>query len=425
MASATPAEDGHDGIPMRYGRRSRIGLAWVAVAVALGPLPSPAASASVTVVRPPYVFRAFRWEKQQVRVLSLAGSPGVAIEMRLARRTFGSRRPTSRIGTSAGAVAATNGGFTLSALGAPRHLTVVRGEILTSGALWTQRGVVLSMTADRTQAWIGPARLRITATASAPETEPLGPFEIESWNARQPSSSRVVAFTARGGDRVEPSVLACWAVLEPVSGARAAHRVYTVTQVDASAACDRPPIAPPRGRFDVVVLGGGQRTVVGALTVGATVTMDVDLGHPGVTDVFGGLPRLVDDGVNVGPACFSECGPKHGPDRPFYARNPRTAVGITIGCSDEDPLTPCRYLLVTVDGRQPGWSTGLRFPALGRLMLELGAWNAVNLDGGGSTTMWVRTRNPACERRTRVGCLVNRPPYGERSVIDAVVVRTR
>ncbi|HXF35664.1 MAG TPA: phosphodiester glycosidase family protein, partial [Actinomycetota bacterium] len=90
---------------------------------------------------------------------------------------------------------------------------------------------------------------------------------------------------------------------------------------------------------------------------------------------------------NVGPACRETCGSRHGPDPPFYRRNPRTAVGITRGCRDADPASICRYLLVTVDGRQPDWSRGVRFPALGALLVELGAWDALNLDGGGSTTM--------------------------------------
>lgn len=396
-----------------HGRRAAA-LAAV-VLVLISTLATPVAAGGIIVVEPTHTFRAFRWEEQQVRVITFLGGPGVVLDMRMAGRTFGRRRPTSRIGTSSGAVAAINGGFVASGTGAPRHLTVIGGEIITSGALWTQMGTALSMTADRTGAWIGRPVFRVTAST------PRSGFEVAAWNARQPGSSRVAAFTSRGGDEIRPEVAGCWARLEPLTGATASHRVYQVVAARTSPTCDRAPLQPPDRRPHVVVLGGGP---VRELRVGDLVTMDVDLGHPGVTDVFGGLPRLVDDGVNVGPACFSTCGPKHGPDRPFYARNPRTAVGISIGCSDGDPLTPCRYLLVTVDGRQPDWSTGLRFPALGQLMLELGAWNAVNLDGGGSTTMWVRHRNPACEHRTRVGCLVNRPPYGERSVIDAVVLRT-
>ena len=69
-------------------------------------------------------------------------------------------------------------------------------------------------------------------------------------------------------------------------------------------------------------------------------------------------------------------------------------------------------LLATVDGRQPGWSAGVTLAEAARLMRALGARDALNLDGGGSTAMTVR------------GELVNRPsdPAGERPVSDGVFV---
>jgi exopolysaccharide biosynthesis protein len=71
-----------------------------------------------------------------------------------------------------------------------------------------------------------------------------------------------------------------------------------------------------------------------------------------------------------------------------------------------------RLLLVTVDGRHPGWSVGMTLPEAARLMRSLGARDALNLDGGGSTTMTVR------------GQVVNRPSDGggERPVSNALYV---
>ena len=85
------------------------------------------------------------------------------------------------------------------------------------------------------------------------------------------------------------------------------------------------------------------------------------------------------------------------------ARNPRTLAGVH---RDGD------LLLATVDGRQPGWSAGVTLAEAARLMRALGARDALNLDGGGSTAMTVR------------GELVNRPsdPAGERPVSDGVFV---
>lgn len=62
-------------------------------------------------------------------------------------------------------------------------------------------------------------------------------------------------------------------------------------------------------------------------------------------------------------------------------RNPRTALGLT---ADHRTL----FLLV-VDGRATG-RAGMTCDELGALFVELGAADAVNLDGGGSSTMWVQ-----------------------------------
>jgi Phosphodiester glycosidase/SPOR domain len=124
------------------------------------------------------------------------------------------------------------------------------------------------------------------------------------------------------------------------------------------------------------------------------------------TDVVGGGPYLVRDDREYVDA-FGE-GFEHPGDPSFYyafgiSRNPRTMAGVT---RDGD------LLLVTVDGRQPGYSVGLSFPEEARLMHALGAVQAVNLDGGGSTTMVVG------------GSVLGRPSdtTGERPVGDAILV---
>ncbi len=59
--------------------------------------------------------------------------------------------------------------------------------------------------------------------------------------------------------------------------------------------------------------------------------------------------------------------------------NPRTAVGVS---------KDGRYLyLVVIDGRKPGYSMGTSNSETAEVMIALGAYTALNLDGGGSTTM--------------------------------------
>jgi exopolysaccharide biosynthesis protein len=46
-----------------------------------------------------------------------------------------------------------------------------------------------------------------------------------------------------------------------------------------------------------------------------------------------------------------------------------------------------------VDGRQPFYSEGITLNELARLMISLGAQDAMNLDGGGSSTMVVASKD--------------------------------
>lgn len=85
-------------------------------------------------------------------------------------------------------------------------------------------------------------------------------------------------------------------------------------------------------------------------------------------------------------------------------KHPRTGIGIT---KDNK-----RVFLVTVDGRQPELSIGMTLEELAELFIKLGCYNSLNLDGGGSTTMWVKGR------------VVNSPsdPTGERPISDAILI---
>jgi Phosphodiester glycosidase len=120
--------------------------------------------------------------------------------------------------------------------------------------------------------------------------------------------------------------------------------------------------------------------------------------------VVGGGPRILRDGRVAAAARAEGFAPLRSFAQVFVnGRQPRTLAGVT----EEG-----RLLLVTIDGRRPGWSVGMTLPEAARLMRSLGAVDALNLDGGGSTTMVVR------------GEVVNRPSdgRGERRVSDALYV---
>ena len=92
-------------------------------------------------------------------------------------------------------------------------------------------------------------------------------------------------------------------------------------------------------------------------------------------------------------------------------RHPRTCACVT----DEG-----KVLLLTADGRTDQ-AFGLSLPELTELMQSLGCRNAVNLDGGGSTTMWISGQpfngivNMPCDNKLF-------DHLGERKVANAVLI---
>lgn len=114
-------------------------------------------------------------------------------------------------------------------------------------------------------------------------------------------------------------------------------------------------------------------------------------------------PHLVAGGVVI----------DHG-DKQRKVRHPRTALGVR-----GDGIV----LLLTADGRTP-LAAGLSLDELGDVMLGLGCVDAINLDGGGSSTLWALgwpgngIANHPCDNKQF-------DPEGERAVADVVLVHAR
>lgn len=125
------------------------------------------------------------------------------------------------------------------------------------------------------------------------------------------------------------------------------------------------------------------------------VTFDIP---PGTRALLSGFPQLVVDGDAV--TCSSPTASSCFRDRTdMRARHPRTAMGLS-----KDRKT---FILLVVDGRSTR-SAGMYGTELARLMKLLGAHTAFNLDGGGSSQMFVRGKG-----------IVNRPSDGSpRGVLN-------
>lgn len=108
-----------------------------------------------------------------------------------------------------------------------------------------------------------------------------------------------------------------------------------------------------------------------------------------LTEALGGAQLLVEKGREVPQLknAFS------------LTRHPRTAAAIV--------NSRC-VLFVVVDGRQPAYSNGMPLDELARLMKLLGAATAINLDGGGSSTLVSRASTSSWVNRNRPSGKVER-----------------
>ncbi|WP_224487896.1 phosphodiester glycosidase family protein [Robertkochia flava] len=92
------------------------------------------------------------------------------------------------------------------------------------------------------------------------------------------------------------------------------------------------------------------------------------------------------------------------PERPAFVnkRHPRSCL-----CTTEEAL-----ILVAVDGRRDT-ASGMTLPELQEFLLEAGCKDAINLDGGGSTSLWVKGMG-----------VINTPSdtTGERAVVNVLVI---
>ncbi len=326
--------------------------------------------------------RNFCTPRGNVRVYVLNVDPrSQAIDVRpaLAAPTIHRRATVTRMVTGCGAWGGINGGF-FSMQGPPLGMLVIDGE-------WIRepRGgrTVLGITRD------GRLLMDRLDFRGRVVFGGLGTQALRALNRGHDEQDTMVMYTRRWGD--------------VVSGARGRTRLA----VDASGVVTRKEtdgvaLAIPQGGF---VLSGIGRMAASLDMVEVGTTATVELGTepawPDLRHAIGGGPRLVKDGrphITAAPERFR-------PDV-YAGAASRTAVGIT---------GDGRLLLVAVEAvGGDGERDGMTLQELAGTMIKLGAWQAMNLDGGGSTTF------------VAGGRMLNTPDDGAaRRVSNALLVFTR
>jgi hypothetical protein len=380
-------------------------LAIVAAAAASGPT-AVADERDTVEVAPGVLWTSMVRQPGPVRINVLELEPAVVRGVLSNGRVAGRER-VSAMGRRVGAVAGVNGGY-FSPGGDPVGVLGIDGRLLSEPVDGRSTLVIAGA-----QATIAPVRFRGSVAINGVRRVIDG---VERPRGLIPACG------GRGGDMPTSrpnAVLTCTdsselVVLSPSYGARppseggveAVLREGTVTAVR----------APGTGRVPrdgLVLTGSGDaaRFLRAVALPRSRAELRLSLSAAGrpldlalQSLVVGGGPRLLRRGRIAVSARAEGFAPPQAPAffGTFVAgRQPRTLAGVR---------ADGRILLVTIDGRRPGWSVGATLPEAARLMRSLGARDALNLDGGGSTTMTVR------------GAVVNRPSdrSGERPVSDGV-----
>jgi len=337
-------------------------------------------------IAPGLTLTKIRQRKPLLRIFVLTAniSKRLTMDVALAGPSLPARATTSDIARRNGAIAAVNGDFGSAA---PINTFQQDGQFV---RVSSSPGILFSVSKDEQTVTVGRPEPLVTAT------DPNGgTWTVDRWNNGPLGVGEIGAYTPFGGTLWPPPPATCSARLlptasfAPTANGLGFQQSFTVEQRGCFES------APPA--TDAVVLSAlpasDEALQILSLQAGSAVTLEWTLGLTNVWDAVGGSPILVANGRRVVGTCTTSF---------CSSRNPRTGVGVTAGG---------KILMVVVDGRQAGWSVGVSLPKFAAIFRRLGAVSALNLDGGGSSTMVVR------------GDVVNRPSSGrERSVSTALMV---
>ena len=304
------------------------------------------------------------------------------------------REPVLKLSARHGALAAVNAGFFLPN-GDPAGILKVGGELVSETDRARGAVGVLPRASDRLILLFD----RVTADVSLRFDAGQGPetFEIAGVDTTRRRGA-LMLFTPRYHEHTDTAG----------NGTEWVLRGSPPLVMERRRGSGQAPI--PRDGFVLSFGGVDPPAPLAALDVGTRVSLEwryqATLGTSAArwqeaSDVVGGAGLLVKDG-----RALDQWDDEQLREGFSTERHPRTMIGVDDGGD---------IWLATVDGRQPGHSVGMTFAELQHLATRLRLRDALNLDGGGSTTMVAGDR------------IVNRPSddEGPRPVSDALLVLPR
>jgi hypothetical protein len=414
----------------RIGRR-RLGLGATLVAASLlaGVIVAPAALAQqVTVTESGRVLGRIEHQRIQVRLGDGAiargnvvrypeTERGVELRPRLARGTVAGLERFDQMAVNQvarGAVVGTNGGYWSSFRpnGAPNGLHVEAGRLLAGDAAGLRGGhSPRGMLGIRSGGALVMDRIVTTLTLDLPDGPATGGGPLNEINRQvrtatdntAPITGELLIYDDRYGTAIQAPAGSIVLTVEGLA-LRSSGRAEGVV-VNQRVLSALTPVSVPAGHH-LLVAYGSRLPALNGVEVGSRVGITTTIAPynspaanwEGLTGGLAGGQLLVQNGAR---RSLAEWRTQNFGESHITSRNPRTAIGRS---SDG------RAMLVTVDGRQSGWSVGMTVRELADTMIALGAVDALNLDGGGSTTMTINGR------------IQNRPSDTGRAVASGLFV---
>lgn len=275
------------------------------------------------------------------------------IEPAIASGTLNSKNKISDIAGRENAIAAINGGYFKPQTGTPLGTLMINKKVYT-GPIY-----------DRVAMGIfdnGFAMERVKLDAKLETNK--GMIKIDNINQPRMLSTHVIAFTPEWGKYSPPSPK--YGIQLVVENGKLKNITRDISEI-------------PQNGFIIVGPESILKNVISDKKF--KLNLQINPEWKNVNHIISGGPYLVKSGdiyIDITEQKLNAIG----------GRNPRTAIGYTESGN---------LIMLTADGRE-GASVGLTLRELANLMKELGCINAMNLDGGGSTVMFVS------------GKVVNKPP---------------
>lgn len=271
-------------------------------------------------------------------------NPDLKITPVLASDKLNTKSGISRIAKKNNSIVAINGTFFKPQTGVPLGTLMIDGEIQT-GPIYDR--VALGIFEDR----FDTARVQLNANLITKNQK----IKIDNINQPRMLSTYTLMYTPKWGIKSTPT---------PKYGIQIAVKDNKVTEISENSL-----IIPENG-----YIISGPKSKLGNLKIGDSIKADIVTipEWKNVTHIISGGPYLLKRGE-----IFIDVKEEKLPA--ITGRNPRTAVGYT----PENNL-----VLITVDGREQS-SIGMSLRELASFMKSIGCYEAINLDGGGSSVLYI------------------------------------